>query len=457
MTQGRPRTLFVTDSDSYVKWGAALAGQVPAGWAVRLVVTHGNALPSDRQLVAALAGTRFTLDDAEVIGRADLITLISTWEPDVIVLATRGLTAATVIRLLPGGSRRPVVVSGLAGISIPVLSPGLRMRAGVDVFAVQSRRELREFADAGAALGIRHRLELATIPFLATAPGHVSSVEAVSRAERDPVRDRIVFAAQAIVPASRTDRLWMLRRLVETARAHPDLVVVIKVRARHGEPQTHIEQFPYDQLIDDLIDAGEPIPANLVIEDGSMAWHLSRAVGLATISSTAILEAVAAGVPCLALNDFGVGARQINLVLVGSGLLAPADQLVAGAFRSAAPEWRDDNYLHDPAENTWIAAVEELLEQRSASGLSPMRLGARGPVQRVRSAIFGRLAFVRASRRRPDVWHRTFLAVGFWEHRRRWALRRPADRVPQERDAAAPTGDSRSSPAPRASSRPGRR
>ena len=24
-----PRALFVTDSDSYVKWGAALAGQVP--------------------------------------------------------------------------------------------------------------------------------------------------------------------------------------------------------------------------------------------------------------------------------------------------------------------------------------------------------------------------------------------------------------------------------------------
>jgi len=170
-----------------------------------------------------------------------------------------------------------------------------------------------------------------------------------------------------------------------------------------------------------------------------MAWHLGRAVGLATISSTALLEAVAAGVPCLALNDFGVGARQINLVLVGSGLLAPADQLVAGAFRTPAPEWLDDNYLHDPAENTWIPAVEELLRRRAASGLPPLRIGPRGPAQRVREAVFGRLAFVPA-RGRFDLWHRTFLAVGFWEHRRRWALRRPAEQVRDD----APTSGSRS-------------
>jgi hypothetical protein len=113
---------------------------------------------------------------------------------------------------------------------------------------------------------------------------------------------------------------------------------------------------------------------------------------------------------------------------------------VAGDFRTPAPEWLEDNYLHDPAENTWIAAVEELLERRDASGLTPLRTGARGPVRRVRAAVLGRLAFVPAPRRRLDVWHRTFLAVGFWEHRRRWALRRPVEPVRDD----VPTGGSRS-------------
>ncbi|MET0928723.1 MAG: DUF6716 putative glycosyltransferase [Aeromicrobium sp.] len=440
MTEAPPRALFVTDSDSYVKWGAALAGQVPDAWTVRLVVTRGNAQPSDRQLASAVEGSRFGVDDVELVTRTELVDLFASWSPDVVVAAARGLTVATVTQLVPAGPWRPVVVSGLAGISIPVLSPGLRHRRSVDVFLVQSRRELREFADASDELGIVHRFELATIPFLATAPGHASSTEARSRAERDPVRDRIVFAAQAIVPASRADRVWMLRRLVETARAHPELAVVIKVRARHGEPQTHVEQFPYEELVDDLIDAGEPIPPNLAIEDGAMAWHLSRAVGLATISSTAVLEAVAAGVPCLALNDFGVGRRQINLVLVGSGLLASSDQLVAGAFRSPAPEWLNDNYLHDPADDTWIAAVEELLDRRSSTGLPPLPIRRGGPARRLRSAVYARLAFVPAPGR-PDVWHRMFLAVGFWEHRRRWALRRQGRR---ERAGAAPTSGIRS-------------
>jgi hypothetical protein len=441
-TSTPPRVLVVTDSDSYVKWGAALAGQVPAGWTVRLVVTAGNALPSGRQMAAALGGTRFARNDAEVVGRADLVGLLTTWQPDVVVVAARGLTVMTVTQLVPTGPQRPVVVSGLAGISIPVLSPGLRMRASVDVFVVHSTRELREFADVCDEIGIPHRLELATLPFLATAPGHASSVEARSRAERDPVRDRIVFAAQAIVPASRTDRVWMLRRLVETARAHPHLLVVVKVRGRRGEPQTHVEQFPYEDLLTDLVEAGEPIPPNLVVEDGPMAWHLARAVGLATISSTAVLEGVAADVPCLALDDFGVGPQQINTVLVGSGLLASADHLVAGAFRSPNPQWRTDNYLHDPADDTWVGAVEELLDRRAAQGLPPLRPQPRGVKHRVRAAVYGRLAFVPVVGRRADLWHRAFLVVGFWEHRRRWALRRlgrgrPEDR---ERDAVPTTG-----------------
>lgn len=419
-----PRALFVTDSDSYVKWGAALAGQAPKDWTARLVVTRGNARPSDRQIASALDGTRFTVDDAEVVDRTGLLDIVAGWRPDVVILAARGLTVATILRLLPDGPGRPVVVSGLAGISIPVLSPGLRLRESVDVFVVHSRRERREFGEAARALGIDHRFELATIPFLATVP-------------RGAVPDRIVFAAQAIVPASRSDRVRMLRCLVETARAHPELLIVIKVRARHGEPQTHIEQFPYEDLIDELIDAGEPIPSNLAVEDGSMAWHLSRAVGLATISSTAVLEAVAAGVPALALTDFGVGPQQINVVLVGSGLLAPSEQLVAGAFRTPAAEWLDDNYLHDPRDNTWLAAVEELLDVRATSGLPPLRLPGWSPGRRVRSAVYGRLAFVRDPGRRPDLLQRTFVVVGFWEHRRRWALRKAGGR------SAVPTGRKR--------------
>lgn len=64
----RPRVLVVTDSDSYVKYGAALAGRLPKDWGALLVVARSSALPSPRQLTDALEGTRFEDDTVEVVG-----------------------------------------------------------------------------------------------------------------------------------------------------------------------------------------------------------------------------------------------------------------------------------------------------------------------------------------------------------------------------------------------------
>jgi hypothetical protein len=431
---GATRALFVTDSDSYVKWGAALARQVPADWSVRLVVLRGNAEPSGRQVVEALAGTPFDVTDVERVGRPGLSRLLTAWRPDVVVAAARGMAVEAVGALIASTGSRPVMVSGLAGISIPVLTPGLRYRRCADVFVLQSRRELREFA----AVDDGHRFELTTIPYLEVREPDTSEPD-----DGGVVRDRIVFAAQAMVPASRRDRQWMLGRLVETARAHPHLTVVVKVRAREGEPQTHVEQFSYEDLMRQLVEAGGSLPRNLVVESGAMAWHLRRAVGLATISSTAILEAVALGVPCLAIDDFGVGHRQINTVLVGSGLLGSTDRLVAADFRHPAPEWLEDNYLHDPAENTWVPAVEELLERRRRGLLAPLPRRPRSPLRWVRAAVLERLSFV-PPRDRASGLHRAFLLAGFWEHRRRWAVRQDGrqDSLARRRDGA-PTSGSR--------------
>jgi len=81
----------------------------------------------------------------------------------------------------------------------------------------------------------------------------------------DPVRDEVVFAAQAKVPRLRSERVAIVGWLAEFARGHPDMRVVIKLRAVSGEKQTHAEQFPYDELLDDL----DSVPPNLTAESGS--------------------------------------------------------------------------------------------------------------------------------------------------------------------------------------------
>lgn len=426
-----PRVLFVTDSDSYVKWGAALANQVPKDWPVRLVVARGNAEPSPRQLAEALEGTRFERvryegslsagEGVQFVGLGELGRVLDDWHPDVVVAASRGWAVQSMVSLIDNRPDRPVLVSGLAGIALPVLPYGLGFRRSMDVFIVHSRRELREFTAAGRALGIPHTFELATIPFISTAPHGVERDEMHGTPAPAPVRDRIVFAAQAMVPASRRDRMWLLRRLMETARAHPHLEVVIKVRARNGEPQTHVEHFSYESLLDDVLAAGERVPPNLVVEGGAMSRQLKRAVGLVTVSSTAILEAIAEEIPCLALTDFGIGADQINLVLLDSNLLGSTDELVDGVFRHPNPDWLDDNYFHEPAQNTWIPQVESLLNRRLTSGLPAYRVAPDTVLNRARAVMYRHLAFAPEAGSRRDLAERVFLAGALWLNRRRWA------------------------------------
>jgi hypothetical protein len=93
-----------------------------------------------------------------------------------------------------------------------------------------------------------------------------------------------------------------------------------------GEEQTHTESYPLPDLL------APDAPPNLVVESGPMSEHLRRARGFVTISSTAVLEARALGIPSILLDDFGVDASLINEVFADSGLLALSSDLIALLF-----------------------------------------------------------------------------------------------------------------------------
>ena len=349
------RVLGVTDSDSFVKWGATMLDRMPDDWARSLAVLRTPALPSPAQLESALAGTRFTPERTPVVDLPELAELVRSQRPDVVLLSVRGPVVRVLVRLiaaLPG--TRPVIVSGLPGISIPETLNALYYRSQVDAFVLHSKREIRAFSALAAHLGIQQDFGLARLPFLDSGP-------AAATGGTD-----IVFAAQAKVPKPLEDRQLVLEWLAETARRHPDRRVVIKLRGLVGEAQTHAERYPYDALLAELDDA----PPNLVVSTGPMAPHLAAAAGLVTVSSTAAIEAVAAGVPVLVLSDFGVDAKLINLVFEGSGLLADAEALMAADFRRPTEAWLDDNYFHAPWDETWVAVIEAAAQRRALGQLA---------------------------------------------------------------------------------------
>ena len=393
------RVVAIADADSFVKWAASLLGSVP-GLQPHLLVVHTPLTASAEQQRTALAGTTLGPDDVTRIGFAEAADWLAGQRSDVVLLAGRGPFVRLMGRVIDALEHRPVTVSGLPGMAIPAQRGALDYRRHTDLLVVHSHREVRAFEELGRRIGVQTPVALATLPFArrrqrmlrpermrmdAAAGGRggiaVAERPAPTVAERPPATD-IVFAAQALVPVGKDERAEVAALLVRAAEAEPTRRVVVKLRSRPGESETHLEREPYAGLLPSRL------PQNLVFSYDSMSTALQTAAGLVTVSSTAAIEATALGVPVIALDSFGVSKSLLNTVFVGSGLLGGRSEVVAGRFRHPHPDWLRDNYFHPEAESTWWERVEQLVALRRSGAL---------PARRVPAARGGAL---------HEAWHR---------------------------------------------------
>lgn len=416
------RIVAIADTDSYVKWAAALLGPVPGA---ELIVLNTELVVSDGQLESALNGSGFA--GSGRVRRAEYGELSSLLRgADAVLLAARGPLVRVLARLVASVEPRPVIVTGLPGISVPATWLALHFRRECDLFVLHSHREIGEFVELAAERGLDQLFALATLPFARSA----------ARSAHGDRGTDLVFAAQAIVPPTRVERLRVARLLVRAAEADPSRRVVLKLRGRPGEAETHRELAPYPALLEEIT----PVrPANLVVSTEPMSVALERAQGLVTVSSTAAIEAAASGVPVIALDAFGVSPTLINVVFEGSGLFGSEDDVVARRFRAPSPGWLDGNYFHDPEDDDWMPLLAALVERRRRGGLEPRRpprpLGGRA-----RDAWERRLALGREDR---SVGGMAAYAVGLPLRALVRGVRRVRNRLTEDRstatDPTAPT------------------
>ncbi|WP_425956292.1 DUF6716 putative glycosyltransferase [Xylanimonas sp. McL0601] len=362
------RILAVADSESFLKWAATTLDQVAAdGTDVdsRVVVIQGPLEPSPEQHRAALAGTGVT--EAPVASRRTLARLVRDHQPDVVLVAATGpvaeMIALTVLKA--SGDRRPALLSGPPGMALSAGSTvGVKWRFGwCDAFIVHSPREVDLFAEAFKRHGAHPRMVLTRLPFLA----RLGEIEPVTT----PVR-RIVFAPQPIVPHRRSDRLALLRGL---ARLHEQgFEVVVKVRTRAGERQTHYEALPFESLWR-REHARMGLPADgLEFAAGPMSDWLTPGTALVTVSSTAALESLALGLPTALVADLGVSEDLANEVYVESGCMVRLDELGSTLARGGPVpngRWLGENYLHETPSELGTA-VSQLAAARRAGMLPPV-------------------------------------------------------------------------------------
>ena len=358
MTAAPLRVLALADTDSYVKWAAALLGALPERSEAELLIVETPLAVSSAQLEAALVGSG--VDPARVrrVEFQDLPQVIAEVDPDAVLVAARGPVVRVLLGVAAALQPRPVLISGLPGISIPATTAALIHRTQSDLFVLHSTREVDAFTALAHRRGLSQRFALARLPFATNPAGPPGG--AVTGTD-------LVFASQAIVPLERTDRMRVARLLVRAALADPSKRVVVKERAATGEHQTHQQRHGYPELLQKLA----PLPPNLVVSTQSMSRALDTAEGLVTVSSTAAIEAVARDIPVIALDCFGVDDRLINPVFGGSGLFGSEDAVVRRDFRHPTHEWLASNYFHDPDEDDWITQVDRLVVLRRAGALPP--------------------------------------------------------------------------------------
>lgn len=267
-------------------------------------------------------------DSLREVTSVEFLRAMAEEEYDVVVVALVGGGVQAMLhglkRVWEGREKRPVVVTGYVGVVYEKLADGLLLRHGADLVLANSRQDADRFRAVYEGVGAdASSVTEVALPFLGGA---------AYEGEHDPYT--VVFAVQPSVPDSRKDRTYLLNRLIQHARLHPEREVLLKLRSKPGEHTTHIEEQPYQKLVQRL----DP-PANFRLVYGNMGEVLDRTDLLVTISSTAALESLHRRVPTVVLTDLGVREVLGNHHFVGSGCLASWDQLDAGYRPVADAEW----------------------------------------------------------------------------------------------------------------------
>ena len=365
----KPALVSISDSESYLKWSATLLDQLRKHFDVHVWLVDNPILPTAEQITNALAGTCFNSDTVPIVKNAELKSTLETLSPDIVLAAATGPLVQVIYSTAAFLSHRPGLVSGLPGVGLPATSKGQRYRRLGDMFITHSAFEKERYEQVLDKCRFPVEVVVARLPMLKS--------KQPPRAEFTPgdIPTRLVFAPQAKVPVEKDEREQILLSLNHFACNFPESSVVVKVRSRPGEQETHHEEHSYTALVESLECEGKVTPGNLSVEVGPMSDFLEPGTALATVSSTAALESLDRGLATLIISDFGVSEDMLNEAFADSGIAQPLSDLERSDFRFPSEEWLTANYFQ-PFTDDLPRALRLLAERARAKQLPDIRKGA---------------------------------------------------------------------------------
>ena len=358
MAVNEKKVVVIADADSRLKWVYNVALQLVSSSNIEIVII--GKMPADEQLEALPSSGLDCFED--IYSFRETATNFSQYSA-VICSATGSLLNMLIVDLhnVPD---RPSIITGYEGLVYEKHIEGLLWRYGSDVILVNSPADLALFSSALKELGLDDGC-LHCVGFGRLAHGG-EQVDYLAK-------NKIVFATQPSVPVTYMERAFLLDCFIKFAESNPGLEVIIKGRVKPGEGlgTPYKEKHPYE-LIGEDIAKKTPLPPNLIFSYERMDAVLLEARALVSISSTAMLEAMAMGVPAIALSDLGIRESYGNHFFLGAGIFSTFDNMLQmDRFDMSRSTWSEQvGLLHSEPLNWSLVKRREITPFYCFSGSS---------------------------------------------------------------------------------------
>ncbi|RYD23726.1 MAG: hypothetical protein EOP88_03075 [Verrucomicrobiaceae bacterium] len=154
-------------------------------------------------------------------------------------------------------------------------------------------------------------------------------------------RNKVVFFDQPSVPRTVGEKAYIFRELLKLADRHPELEFCVKLRVTPRQMTLH-------KGGQDALGVFEACNASasgrrLTLVDGSSRDVIANACLCLSVSSTALIEAIAFGCPAAAITDFGIDEEYGVSFFLGSGITRSFSALDPYDPPVVNPEWIADN------------------------------------------------------------------------------------------------------------------
>lgn len=321
---------LIAGADSFLRTGLGLMTSLELGDAEQRIIGVGP--PSDRllQTICDEFGV-FSPTMRRNVFSATLSAAIL--RPSVVLLGMTGQNTFVASLLLRVLAPRTVQISFVSGIAWPPRKLPLRFRANTDFFVVWSQEELRRFR-LYQEPWMKVDLLLRRLPSLSKSYPTASGLG----------HHDVIFWAQAKFPPTLEERRELLAQL---ARNYDRILLKVRSAPREvWEPHAEVARFE-----DLLTSFPRHIQRQFTVVGGPSSQVMMAADRALTISSTAALESLAAGVDVQFITDFGVNSRLLNDFAFGSNLLGPLSDT---SSRKPNPHWLEQNYFHDQSNERQV-------------------------------------------------------------------------------------------------------